>query len=497
MEKFEKLMKEISDRVNSIGEQVSEARLKAIVQEELSLLWGEEDFIRKMRFGGNGDRRLLGSKFHRYGLGLADIEFAYDLMKATKMIGRSKGPSEELENAYAQLSKAIYIPADEVRKIDQTALDNVFSRIPVRFFPMEDQDLAEKGAWAETRAYLNAMRAMDTAESGYGAEIVGAQYVADLWEGARRESKIFSQIETFEMTGPTAYLPVEAAIAEMFYVTESTAADASNYASSKTGSNKAQVDAKKLIIHQVYSGEMVEDSILPYVVFLRKQAQKSLNFYSDSLVLNGDTTNAGTGNINLDDADPADTKHYLAMDGIRHAALVDNTGNATNHAGATVNYKALVRLRKLLLDTTYKHDWGNPTDPNDLLYIANPELATEISLLDETLTVDKYGPAAAVIKGEVTRIGMNPLLPSSAMSKTEADGKVSTTAGNNTQGQVGLFNKRGYVAGWRRRVKMEAERLPGTDQNRIVYSMRLGLGRFSPTGVAGGIEHSAVLYNIG
>ncbi len=39
-------------------------------------------------------------------------------------------------------------------------------------------------------------------------------------------------------------------------------------------------------------------------------------------------------------------------------------------------------------------------------------------------------------------------------------------------------------------------RLPETDQTRIVYSLRLGLGRYSPTGAASGIEAADVLYNI-
>jgi hypothetical protein len=30
-----------------------------------------------------------------------------------------------------------------------------------------------------------------------------------------------------------------------------------------------------------------------------------------------DTTNAATGNVNLDDADPADTSYYLGADGLR------------------------------------------------------------------------------------------------------------------------------------------------------------------------------------
>ena len=59
-----------------------------------------------------------------------------------------------------------------------------------------------------------------------------------------------------------------------------------------------------------------------------------------------------------------------------------------------------------------------------------------------------------------------------------------------------VFNRRGYKAGWRRRVQIETERLPASDQTRMVHSLRLGFGRFSPTGAASGIESADVLFNI-
>jgi len=43
---------------------------------------------------------------------------------------------------------------------------------------------------------------------------------------------------------------------------------------------------------------------------------------------------------------------------------------------------------------------------------------------------------------------------------------------------------------------VETERLPATDQTRLVYSLRLGFGRFTPTGAASGIEAAAILRNI-
>jgi hypothetical protein len=481
--------------------QLSKERILQVFEEALG---ANPEFARKFLFAGQrSDEGLVGSKYARWGLSVADIEWLYDVQRSLK--GQRKagdgsayaGPSDELERTFGDLTDALYLPEEEVRKIDKRALDNLFPRIPRSALSLADRVILKRGgAWQDTALYARHARAMDTAESGFGQQLVGAQYVGDLWDAARRESTIFSLIDTFEMTDPIAYLPVEVDFPEMLFVGESTANNSSNYATSKTGSQRVAVTAYKFVIHQMWSGEMEEDSIIPFIPFLRRQAQMAVAFYSDSAVLNGDTTNAGTGNINLDDADPADTKHYLAFDGIRHAGLVDNTGNSSNHGGAAITLQALNAQRGRMVDTARYVDWGHPTDPNDLVYVSDVTTADQVALLDEFLTVDKAGANAGNLTGMRGRVLGHPFLASLAMSRTEADGKVSTTGGNNTLGQVVAFNRRGFKAGWRRRVRLESERLPATDQTRLVYSLRMGFARFSPTGAASGIEAADVIYNV-
>ena len=462
----------------------SDAQIEALRAQFNDLLGATPDdhpFVRKMRFGRE-DPALIGSKYARWGLGPEDVEFLYDVTSSAQRTGLGHGPSEELTKAFNAVSDAYYLSQDEVKRIDQRAIDNLFPRMP-----------KETARYRQDRA--QAQRAMDTAESGYGSQLVGAQYVRDLWEAARPESRVFGLIDTFEMTDPTAYLPVEVDVPEMLFVSESTAANSSNYTTVKTGSQNVAVSAKKFVIHQMWSGEMEEDSIIPYVPFLRRQAALGIAHYSDSLILNGDTTNSATGNINLDDADPADTKHYLAFDGIRHAALVDNTGNASD-AGGALDIADFGILRALMVDSANLVDWGHPNVTEDLVYVANPGVADQAQALAAVILWKQYNNIGSVLNGEVGRIIGHPIISSMAVPKTEADGKVSTTGGNNTKGQMVAFNRRGFKVGWRRRIRVETERIPATDQNRIVYSMRLGFGRFTPTGAASGIESAAVLYNI-
>jgi HK97 family phage major capsid protein len=484
---LEALAGEIRSRLDGIDSKVSDAtsdaKLHEAVRTNLEALLADDRFAqeikRKITFGSTVETELVGTKYARLGLTTGDVEFMHDVLSAARDAGLSKsGPSEDLARTFRAISSGRYMSTALARAEDERHLTE-----------------AHHAGRLSVPAYERALRAMDTAESGYGSQLIGAQYVGELWEAARRESKIFSLINSFEMTAPTTYLPVEVDFPEMLYVSENTANNSSEYTTVKTGSQRVTVNAAKLLFHQMWSGEMEEDSIIPFIPFLRRQLGLAVAHYSDSLVLNGDTTNAATGNINLDDADPADTKHYLAFDGLRHAWIVDNTANGVDAAGA-VTLSALAGLRGLMVDTTRFVDWGHPTDPNDLVYIADVATADKIALLDEVLTVDKYGPQATILNGELARIVGHPLIGSMAMSKTEADGKVSTTGGNNVKGQVCAFNRRGFVTGWRRRIQVETERLPARDQTRIVLSMRMGLGRFTPTGAASGIEASAGLYDI-
>lgn len=494
------VLEDILARLNQTT--MSEEQIRNLVDESVrSFMNGDEgqETVRKIRFGSDPEPRLAGSKFGRYGLSLGDIEHLYDLMVAAQRADRSHaGPSEALQNAFNDLSEAEYLSEDEIKELDYRLLAEEFVRIPRGMLSRYDRSVLRKGGTIEdTRIFQRAARAMDTAESGYGSQLVGAQYVGELWQSARFESRVFGTIRTIDMTAPTTYVPVEADLPELLFVPESTANNSANYDTSKTGSNRVQLDAKKFVIHQMWSGEMEEDALIPFVPYLRMQVVKSLAHYSDSLILNGDTTNAGTGNINLDDADPADTKHYLAWDGVRHAAIVDNTNNAVNHAGAAVSYAAIADLLAKMVDTTYLMDWGHPTDAMDVVFVADPFTSDKVRQLDEVINWN-IQQGGMLLNAQTAAVFNHPFINGSmALSLTEADGKVSTTGSNNTLGQVVAYNRRGFVAGWRRRVKVELERLPATDQTRMVHSLRMGFGRYSPTGAAAGIECAAVLYNIG
>ena len=444
MSEVDKLLGELAAKVQNIPGDVN-SRLEAVEKE----LKASPELARKIRF--NGDANTAGSKFA--GLTSADIQILHGISKGLK-----NGPSEELENAYQHVSN---------HYINNTKTDVV----PYR------KATQNEGA------------------AGFGQELVGVQYMNELWDAARQDSRVFSLLDTFEMNQASAYLPVVADLPEPQYLGENTTENSFLAGTGRVGSNRVLVSAKKMLINQIWTYELEEDAIIPFLPFIRAQIAASLAFYSDAVVLNGDTTNAATGNINLDDADPADTKYYLAFDGLRKVGLVDNTANRLDEGGA-LELASIAALKGLMMDRNNLIDWGHPVRSSDLIYVCDPQTADELVQLDQVVTVDKFGPQAGVLTGQIGNILGSPVISTMAMGLTEADGKISTTSVNNTKGQLIAFNRNAFKVGLKRNITIELERMPGMQQSRLVASFRLGLGRYSPSGAASGIEGAAVLYNI-
>lgn len=339
-------------------------------------------------------------------------------------------------------------------------------------------------AWA-----TEGKRAMDTAESGFGSQLIGAQYVRDLWQAARNIDSLIGAVREIPMTDPTTYVPVDGEIPEMLFVGESTSASATAYTTSKTPSNRVTLTAKKFTIQQIWSGELDEDSIIAFTPFLREMLNASAAAHLGSAYYNGDETNAATGNINTDDADPTDTKHFLAWDGIRHDWLVTTTAQGKDMAAA-LDPKEILRARGKLngadddVDAAVKTiNWGMRAE--ELRIICTWDDYMNLLDLDEVKTIDKYGPLATIVTGELARLNGMPIVAPSYASKTEADGKASGTETNNTKGQLTVCAPRAYLAGVRRDVQLFFDRIQRTDQFLFELYTRRAFTRFGTVGAAG------------
>jgi len=331
-------------------------------------------------------------------------------------------------------------------------------------------------------------RAMDAQETGYGLQLVGTGFEDALWRGARSRDLLLDSIPTVRAAKGGHTIATDGALPEMLFVPENTAAGASAYATSKMATAGKNADAAKFTVQTMFSGELREDSIVSFVPMLRASLTESFRKHMASAYYNGDTTNAGTGNINSDDGDPADTKHYLAFDGIRHAFLVDATGQGINAAaGVTIDH--IEALRLLLSgdvtddpDALSTLDWG--AEPSDLLIICDRYSYRDLSALSGFTPMERIA-RNDVRAGELGRIGGIRIYAPSYAVRTEADGKASTTPASNTKGQLSMINVKGWRGVSTGGVRFYLDRVQGTDQYLLELFTRQQLHRYSDTVTAG------------
>ncbi len=326
---------------------------------------------------------------------------------------------------------------------------------------------------------------MHTTNVGYGSEWVPDVWSTELWRKARAENVILPLFRVIEMPSNPFELPISGTDPTVYYVPETQDEDeltlgATNpIPDSRIGSGKVTLAAKKLALRVGFSAELTEDTALPLIPLYREQALRAMAEAIDHVLLNGDTETGAIGNINSDDAAPPATAKYLAFDGLRKLPLVTNTANAQDANGAPT--VALLRSTRFLMPPRYA------LKPHQCAWIVDSSTYAKLLSLAEVATVDKYGPHATVLTGEIAKVDGVPVLVSAEMPLTQADGKADTSG--NTQGQALCVYRPGWIVGYRRRVAATMDYLPYYDAYQMVVTVRLAFAPFDS-------QVASVLYNI-
>jgi HK97 family phage major capsid protein len=329
------------------------------------------------------------------------------------------------------------------------------------------------------RAGLTAIKADElsySTQTGFGDEWVPDLWSAQIWKKARLENIILPLFQSVEMPSNPFELPIEGADPTVYFVPETAnesqlALDTSSnpIPDSKVGSGKVQLAAKKLALRVGFSAELVEDSIVPVLNIYREQAVRAIADSIDYVLLNGDTETAATGNINSDNGAPASTARYLAFNGLRKLPLVTNTANRVDAANVAPTL-ALLRQARFTMAAKYA------ARPSDLAWIVDGGTYAKFLAIAEFLTMDKAGPMATALTGQIGFADGAPVLVSAEMPLTEADGKVG--GGTNDRGTAVCVYRPGWFVGYRRRIAVSVDYLPYYDSYQLTATVRLAFANF-------------------
>ncbi len=306
-----------------------------------------------------------------------------------------------------------------------------------------------------------------TTNNGFGQQWVPTLWRETLLRRARLANRVLPLINVLGMNAKTEIHPTESTDPTVYFVAETTDETQINPAGSaipdsKIGTSNQTFTAKKLALRTMWSSELDEDSIVAYVRQAREQVQRAMEDAIENVLLNGDT--ATSGNINLDGGTPPTAAQYTIFDAIIKAGLA----NGVDAGGASVTLR---RLRQ----TRFKLNREGNTAIEDLAIIVGPETYANLLSMDEFVTMDKMGSQATALTGQMGTIDGIPVIVTSKIQLAAANGKVSSTAGNNTLGRALFIYRPYWFAGMRRQIIAHMARAYDGESYQLVMTARMDL----------------------
>ena len=406
---------------------------------------------------------------------------------------------EELDRIAAQLSKA----QDAWRDGEKRAILAKFSggdRPRVAFGKYEGLDVLDVAC---IRSLLNAQlrdpsglhprmledwqanikAAMDSTTAGAGDELVDTQEARALWDDVNLETSIAPLFNTVQMPSNPFQIPLQLGDVNWYPGTENVAARGSALTTARQ-----TLTAYELVAEVPWSYDLDEDGVIAMMEELRRSLLRNAREVIDDVLLNSDTTR--TNNINADGAtisptDAGKAQWLLGFDGILHLPLVDNSGQANNHQAA-VSDDMFNEVRAKL------GKYG--VRPSEVAYICDINTYIRALSIGNFRTLDKFGPQATVLTGQLGAVEGVPVIVSEQMRPADADGKVTDSGNTATTGRLLILNRTQWLVGFKRELAIETVRDPQKRQNIMVVSFRIALQERS--GNRSSATHTALQYNI-
>jgi hypothetical protein len=302
------------------------------------------------------------------------------------------------------------------------------------------------------------LRAMDTQESGGGAEFVPTGFSQELINQFRQNLRVSPVFRHIAMPTPIYKLPVEGNPATAYLVPENTAdTGQTSITASQPGTAGVTFTAVSIGAATRVSKELTQDSIVPLVPMIQSNLLRGLGNGLESALINGDTTNT-----HQDSDTTGATDVRKAFKGLRKLALAN--GYSVDFSGSV----SLANVRKL---RTKMGMYG--IDPSQLVLLVGNSGYIQLLSLAEVVTVDKYGPSATVLTGEIGKIdGISIVVTPYMREDLNASGVFDNTT--KTKTAMIMVNRSAFLVGDRQTIELDQTDEPKVyRQNTILADMRV------------------------
>lgn len=239
-------------------------------------------------------------------------------------------------------------------------------------------------------------RAMDVDTTAEGGTWVPTGIGASVHEKVRAMGKVAPLFARIDLPANPWKWPIEGADATAYRIGEPTGDTETKMTASTPGTLAATFDAEIFGARVLFSRSVEADSAVVLAPYVVNKIARAFATAEERTILDGDTD--GT-HQDTDVQAIGSTDARTAWDGLRKRALAE-TAQATT--ATTVANLALVRKSM--------GKWG--IDPAELAFIIGPQSAHALLADSNLLTVDKFGPQATILAGQVGSVHGVPVIVS-------------------------------------------------------------------------------------
>ena len=385
-----------------------------------------EDLRSIAQYEGSGKKELLGKRFDE------------DVKSALRM----------LDDCYIAHTLASLVARGNSKYVQECHQHGVRATFR-KSFPTLGRQLDDFSTEFENVIEKAAGDYVETGQAGYGAEWVPDGWASSLLDDIRLALPTVSAFARFNMPTPTFYYPVLNGLGTAYMRTE-----VANAIKSNLGTTKRTWAAKTFASYQAFTMEMSQDSIVAVLPEIRAAITRNLGEALELAIVSGDTASTHMDNDTHTDTNTA-SRVERAWDGLRDYALNVLTGGTVNAGGNALTAADILSA----MDLMGKYAAGRPGE-----LVAFVNTASYLDLLADTsmVTVDKYGPQATILTGEVGRVYGVPVVISHGVEDrkdvTNASGVNAATSSTFSTALVLNRTAGGWRIGDRQQVMFEQDK---------------------------------------
>ena len=296
-------------------------------------------------------------------------------------------------------------------------------------------------------------KAMTTGGAGTGAEWIPTDFSAELVDLFNLELKVAASHRDIMMPSDPFKFGRKTSRS-----TAKKATEASEATATTPGTGALTLTAETLISRVDVSYELEEESIIPMLPTIKEDIAQALGHGVENCDINGDTTTTHQDS-DVTEADDA----RKCWKGYRKHCLAAAKYNVGGDAVVEGDLQAV----RILMGK-----YG--VNPDNLIWVVG--ISTFNAMLNKTnfssfRTVDKYGPMATVLRGELGKFDNIPVICSEYIREDLNASAVYDGTGNALTEAILVFRP-GFLHGTRRAIKLEMENKPSYQKNILVATTR-------------------------